>query len=248
MLAPSYNSDRLENVFVGLWQNSLLELHSFASQNIEPEEWFARSNTSKLNRDINEHRVAIATGCLMHQAIDRRIRKDLMRAGINFNEEQQNTAKLYQDAKVIRQLLNDPLTKVQTRTLLSVIDQRLRIKIHTLRPDGTNEKAWVLKLLKWDAAQENLFPRLAAAIAEPNADKQRLYVDAIDFFDRDSPLINMARNHQARQSQANKSLELSLYGRAIEDCLEITNLVGQFVDGSLSAKVFAQKLDRIFAR
>ena len=204
----------------------------------------ARSVIFKPNKDNNELRVAIATGYLMHQAIERRIHKNLITTNIDLNAEEKDTAKLYQDAEVVRHLLSDPsLTKVQARTLLSIIDQRLRIKMHTIRPDGTEEKAWVLKLLEWDAAQEDLFDRLAAAIAEPNADKQYLYVEAIEFYDKSSPLINMARNSQAEQLQTDKSLETSLYGRALEDCQRVINLIGQFVNSSLDASALAQKLN-----
>ena len=40
MLAPNLNSDRLEDIFVGLWQNSLLDLHAFASESSSPESWY----------------------------------------------------------------------------------------------------------------------------------------------------------------------------------------------------------------
>lgn len=49
----------------------------------------------------------------------------------------------------------------------------------------------------------------------------------------------MARNSQAGQLQADKLSETSLYGSALEDCQQVINSVGQFVNRSLDASAFA---------
>lgn len=201
----------------------------------------ARRNWFDSGTDNDQHRVAIATGYLMHRAAENRIRQELVAAGVNSADE--NIAKLQQDAEVIRSLLtNSPQTKAEVEALLSVLDQRLRIKLHTLNPDGTDEKAWILKLLEWDAAQETLFKRLAAAIAEPNAKERFLYVEALNFFDNASPLVTAARSQKVVEL-ADKTRETSLYGRALEDCQRVVTLVGQFTIGSINAKTLAQKLN-----
>lgn len=40
ILAPEHASSNLKPLFVGLWQNSLLNLHSFVRQDRQPESWF----------------------------------------------------------------------------------------------------------------------------------------------------------------------------------------------------------------
>ena len=42
MLEPKSNVGKIEPLFVELWQNSLLDLHSFANKNLQPELWFEK--------------------------------------------------------------------------------------------------------------------------------------------------------------------------------------------------------------
>ena len=200
----------------------------------------ARSNIFdfKDEEQDNQHRVAIATGYLMHRAIARRVEDRLATAGIDPAEH--NTAKFYQDAETLRNLTDFPQTKVEVRHLLSIVDRRMRIKMHTLRPDGSDEKAWVLKLLAWDTAQENFFDRLASTIAEPESSKRHHYVTALNFFDPDSPLTNAARNGKVVKLLST-SPKSSLYELALNDCREIVEVVGQFIDGA-SADSIKHKL------
>lgn len=201
----------------------------------------ARRNWLDSGTEDDQHRLAIATGYLMHRAAEHRIRQGLEAAGIK--TAKQNVAKLQQDAEVIRSLLtNSPQIMAEIEALLFVLDQRLRIKLHTLKPDETDQTAWVLKLLEWDAAQEILFKQLAAAIAEPNASERFLYVEALNFFDSTSPLVTAARGQKAVELVADKTGETSLYGRALADCRRVVTLVGQFINGSISAEALAQKL------
>lgn len=201
----------------------------------------ARSNVLDFRDEDqnNEHRVAIATGYLMHRAIFQRVRDRLATAKIDPAER--HTAKLYQDAETLRNLTDFPPTKAEVRNLLSIVDRRMRIKIHTLRPDGSDEKAWVLKLLEWDTAQQKFFDRLASTIAEPEQSKRHHYVTALNFFDLNSPLTNAARNGKVVKLLST-SPESSLYELALNDCREIVAVVGQFIDGEIDDSTLKQKL------
>ncbi|MDY6941060.1 MAG: hypothetical protein SWY16_25805 [Cyanobacteriota bacterium] len=202
----------------------------------------ARPRWFDSSAEDNEHRVAIATGYLMHRAAERCIHKGFVEAGLNAAQE--NIAKLYQDAEVLRSFLVEvPQTVAEAESLLSVLDRRLRIKAHTIRPDGTDIKAWVLKFLAWDAAQATLFEKLASTIAEPNAEERSRYVESLNFFDRTSPLVNAARSQQAVNLTAENIEESSLYGRALLDCRRAISVVGQFIDGSIDASTLVETLD-----
>ncbi|MEM6592058.1 MAG: hypothetical protein AAF651_09385 [Cyanobacteria bacterium P01_C01_bin.73] len=199
--------------------------------------WLSRGNPN------DEHRVAVATGYLMHRAVEQRLGAGLVAAGIKAAEV--DAAKLQQDAEVIRSFMSEvPPTEAEAKALLSVLDQRLRIQIHTLKPDGTDEKTWVRKLLEWDAAQEDLFERLAAAIAEPDTEDYARYVEAPKFFDRNSRLVQAVRGQNATQSSIEQASSDSLYDLGLTDCARVVALVCEFLDGSISGKDLVQALDQ----
>lgn len=205
----------------------------------------ARASWLNSGADDDEYRVAIAAGYLMHRAADQRIQEGLLASGITDNEL--DAAKRLQDAEVIRSYLSrSPRTLAEAEDLLFAIDQKLRIQIHTLRPDGTNEADWVMQLLEWDAAQEALFKQLAATIAEPNADEQRRYVESLNFFNRTDPLIQAARQQNAVEPlETEITPQSSLYGLALNDCRQVIALVSQFVQGNINSEQFAQALTPI---
>ncbi len=205
----------------------------------------------------NAYRVAIATGYLMHRAAESRISRGYSAAQIDTAESDQ--AKLYQDATIIRSLLpSPPQSLAEAAAILSVLDQRLWIKIHTLRPDGTDEKGWVLKLLAWDAAKEALNKSLAAAIASPDIEKRSRYVESPNFFDSTSPLVSAARSQNAAQlvsleaasdpaisSVPHQRAESSLYGQALAECIQVVNQVNQFLQGSIDEKALTSRLNNL---
>lgn len=57
MLAPNHPSRHIEEIFVGLWQNSLLSLHSFTNQERQPESWFKQflSYRQTFNIDVERY-------------------------------------------------------------------------------------------------------------------------------------------------------------------------------------------------
>lgn len=187
----------------------------------------------------DDRRVAIATGYLLHRAVESRLREAMLAAGIRATESE--AAKLQQDAAVIRSLLdNPPQTQAEAEVLLSILDRQLRIQIHTLRPDGADEGAWVMRLLAWDAAQEALFKRLAAAIVEPDAAGYSRYVEALNLLPRDRSRANAAQNSAGPTS--NETESASLYELALEDCKQVIAIVSQFLEGAIGAKALVQNL------
>lgn len=204
----------------------------------------ARRQWFDFDKSNDDHRVAIATGYLMHRTIETRLREGSTALGIGADEVA--TAIMQQDAEVIRSLLTTvPPTVNDVERLLLVLDRRLRIQIHTLRPDATDEAAWVMQILAWDAAQNEVRQQLAEAIVNPNAQACARYVDALNFFDRGSPLVRAARNRSGAELVAVSTPEKSLYGLALQDCTRLIGLVRQFIDGSISTGALHQAIDPI---
>lgn len=206
--------------------------------------FLADMRRSWLREKANDiYRVAIATGYLMHHAAERRIQQALTAAGIGVSEL--DSAKLQQDAEVIRSSLAEPpKTMAEAQTLLSVLDQRLRIEIHTFIPDEVDEQAWIFNLLEWDAAQEVLFRELAEALATPDAAKRARYVEAPNFLDFNDPLLRTARSEDPARLTKTAQSEKSIYALALGDCSQVIALVGQFVNGSLDAEALAYALNQ----
>jgi hypothetical protein len=168
-------------------------------------------------------------------------------------------AKLYQDAEILRGLFpKPPSSRAEAEAVLSVLNQRLRIKIHTLIPNG-DERGWLAKVIAWDEAQESLFQALAAAMTEPNQDYLARYVVNLNFFSATSPLVVMARSHSepahsepAHSEPAQPTVvlaadtqsisETSLYEQALADCMQVITQVGQFLDGSIDETTLVQKI------
>ena len=57
MLAANHSSRNIQQLFVGLWQNSLLRLHAFTAQDSQPESWFEQflSDRQKFYDDVERY-------------------------------------------------------------------------------------------------------------------------------------------------------------------------------------------------
>ena len=220
------------------------------------------ARSDRIGAENDAHRVAIATGYLLHRAADSRLSQGYMKAGIGAANIDQ--ARLYQDATVLRSRLSEPPpTRAEAEAMLFVLDQRLRIKIHTLIPDA-DEKSWVAKLLAWDSAQEALFKAIAAAMTEPNRDDLARYVDDLNFFSPASSLVVAARSQSTVSGPAlskptaskpalpqgsaelvtntQLSVETSLYGQALADCMQVIAGIKEFLEGSIDEETFAGRI------
>jgi len=190
-------------------------------------------------------KLAFVLGALLHRAAEREL------ASPAADQER----RLYQDAAVLREFsgVEPPsATQAQLEDLFRVISRRFMIELHTFSPDTEDVNGWVERLVGWSRQDGTLCRALAQACAAPDAGKLRQHITAPDFYDRNDPLIRLARSVQAGRLIGRAALRAALeapgahsqYGRALRlgcSCLEAA---GACFQGRLEETALLQRLER----
>ncbi len=206
-----------------------------------------RSLVRGVGREHDPVRIALATGHLMQRTVDHLMAESLAVHGIA--EAEWPIAQLHQDAEIVRGLFRQPPSSVEeAQDLFASLDQRLRIKIHTFRPDESDQRVWIDRLIAWDAQEAERFDVLADLVARPDPVARRQYLEAIDFFDPVDPLIRRARDGGQGRQAGPPSLgpeKACLYARTLMSCYCIARSVGDFLDERSGAAQLTRELEEI---
>lgn len=150
------------------------------------EELEKRLNTWKTGpQHFSEARqLAVLTGAIVY----RKMQPYLERA--HFPEEKAASgvaeSQIYQDAFLIRTWLttSDSFTNESARELHSLFRQmipRAFTRFHTLMPDEGDGAGWISRIAKWRKQTDLYLSELAAAVAQPDEEKIKRYVEGPGF-------------------------------------------------------------------
>jgi hypothetical protein len=221
------------------------------------EHWAARKP-----EDLLERKLAFVLGWLSHRAADRRF-KPVYRELCPNSTEEPTECGVYHDAYIFRHLyMNDPespynhaiferqmqslpaATKLNTSQLIdlarTLVQARL-IELHTVIPDSSDIHGWLENLHHAQQKWRVDLDRYAAAIAAPDPDKVRAFIDEITFYAEDDRVVATARCLQNGRAIEPKAFRESLeaepagqYGQALKMAFEYALAAGEFFIGGIS--------------
>ncbi|NJN26612.1 MAG: twin-arginine translocation signal domain-containing protein [Cyclobacteriaceae bacterium] len=142
-------------------------------------------NLGKLDQ-ANTQKLALIIGAISHQSAMKHLENinSFDEKGISGNPECQ----VYQDAKVIRSYYSkgktlDTKNQEDIKSLIGQMIPRTFIRFHTVMPDDADGAAWVMNTAKWRKQSDDYFGELARAIATPDSNKTRKYIENTHFMD-----------------------------------------------------------------
>jgi hypothetical protein len=104
----------------------------------------------------------------------------------------------------------------EVENLLRAIWQRALVGLHTFKPDHSDAEGWIERLIEARQEWRVDITRYARAFADPDPDKVRRYIEEINFYDPDEPLIRLARSLQAGEADPSVDLDQALRPDAVE--------------------------------
>jgi hypothetical protein len=199
------------------------------------ERWAARRAG-----DFTEEKLALAAGWLIHKATRETFQPLFKKLG---DEPTVSECRLYHDVTLLGELRGEQggqraVSRQDLSDLFRAMSQRLMIRLHTFEPDEEDADGWLGRLFAWRARQQALFGRLAEIYHSPDAAKERRYVGAVNFYNREDALIRAARAMRRGalpatggiEAAAQASASQSLYARALARGWGYQQTVGDFLE------------------
>jgi hypothetical protein len=141
-------------------------------------------------------------------------------------------------------------------TLLRTLWQRALIAQHTFIPDEQDVDGWIERLLGVQQRFRVDLRRYAEALARPDPEKVRRYVDETGFYNRDDGLIRLARSIDAKgspsaEARGTRFLDAldsagqgSLYARALRRGYLYVRAASEYFQGEIDREAYLDALER----
>ena len=190
-----------------------------------------------------QKKFAFALGALAHLGVKRQ----LYPGNSGFNERM-----VYHDAALLQHFgggtINASFEDIVD--LLATVDSRTYIRIHTFKPDVENVDDWILRMVNWNEGKTDFRHRYARAIATPDADKVRKYIEDENFYNPDDEIIQMATALRSGDAESSVNLAVacvkahsqSLYARALAGGYGYLVAAAEFYNGQSAASEFRKKV------
>jgi len=141
-------------------------------------------DTGKVDEEYAKHLSLLSGALTYHRILDELAdTNDFDEVAPSGNMEN----KIYQDACLINHYLTrgkemgvDQIHSIQN-TLREMLT-RTFTRFHTLMPDEADGEAWIMNIIQWRKQLDQYFGELAEAIAAPDAQKEKKYIDEANFF------------------------------------------------------------------
>jgi hypothetical protein len=222
--------------------------------------------------DMLPQKLAFVLGWLCHRAADRQM-KPIFHAVDADCPESPTDCSIYHDVFLLREVYGggerepySPATAEvrmgslpaaqaldvgQVEDLLRAMWQRALIGLHTFIPDRDDIEGWIERLL---AARQEFsvdIRRYAEAFANPDPDKMKRFIHDVSFYDRDDPIIRLARSLQ--HGSADEGIDLadaveaaesqSQYAQALRRAYLYIQAASEYFEGRLEEDTLRYKLD-----
>lgn len=213
----------------------------------------------KDTRDDGQTLLALLAGASMYSTIDRHLpvaSSDLTSVVSALSDEQ-----IYHDVWVMKEMQNaDPASRAipmsesieiepgDVAELFHLIRQRNLIRMHTIRPEFADVETWLEQVLSLQHILEEENMRYAQVYSNPisvGIDKEM-----ITFYDRDDPIIRLARGMQMSVTELPYDLtdsidqagSQSIYAQVLSQCMQKLAHWYTYVQGTLPRNSLIQKL------
>jgi hypothetical protein len=222
--------------------------------------------------ESDRQKLAFVLGWMGHRAADRQM-KPIFRSADPDCPRRPTDCSVYQDVFVLREVYGagadepySPFTAARDpaehrassaasvkalEDLFGVIWQRAMIRMHTFTPDDENAEAWLENLLQVRARLYVDLGRYAEALADPDPDMVKRFLDYVRFYDRDDPIIRLARALQRGGDVGELDLadalaaapDQSQYARALARAIGYLQAASDYFEGRLDAEALAERLE-----
>jgi hypothetical protein len=142
------------------------------------------------------------------------------------------------------------LPPAELEDLLRAILQRALIGLHTFRPDADHIEDWIDGLLGLGQQFRVNVARYAEALAEPDPEKVRRFIEEPNFYDPADPVIALARSIQKGQPLQTPvtdalaaSTQGSHYSRALVRACNYLAVASDYFQGHISEQDCRTRLD-----
>jgi len=226
-------------------------------------------NSGKSGEASLEAKIAFILGWLCHRATDREF-KPVFRSFDPEGKLSPTDCSVYHDAFLFRELyMNEPefsqtmfesnmggvaaSTAVDVDSLLELFRvclKRILIEMHTFIPDQDDIDGWLEKL---HSLQQTFYvdsDRYAEAVARPDPEKMRMFIEEIDFYDRSERLIVLTRSLRDGNSATQDELESVLtaetkshYAGAVQRCFRYIEAASLFFEDDIDRDGLSERLD-----
>ena len=124
--------------------------------------------------------------------------------------------------------------------------------MHTFIPDQADINGWLVKLFKTRQEFYVDLHRYAEALAHPDPDRVKRFIEDVNFYDRDDPLIRLARALQEGtpsrrliwRSALDEARGQSLYAQALARGYGYLQAASDYFIGDIGQEALKDRLER----
>jgi hypothetical protein len=231
------------------------------------ESWPAKAR--KAESETIEARIAFVLGWLCHRGTDREF-KPIFRSFDPEGNLSPTDCSVYHDAYLFRELYMNEQEFSKTMfegdmngvAAADVVDvpallelfrvslKRVLIEMHTFIPDQEDIDGWLDKL---QSLQQKFYvdsERYAEAVARPDPDKWRKFIEDINFYDRSESLLVLTKGLRQGNSATLEELDAALkgepkshYARAVRKSYQYIESASLFFDGEIDRNGLSERLE-----
>lgn len=214
-----------------------------------------------------EPRLAFVLGWLCHRAADRQM-KPVFRAADQKTGKSPTDCSIYHDVHVLKKVYGvDPESPYSEsaagaatpcpaeqweimRDVFHTLLQQSLIELHTLVPDPEDAWGWIDRLRQRQQGFGVDITRYARALADPDPDKVKRYIEETHFYSEDDAMVGLAREIQGggavdseRIDAATRCDPESHYGQALSKAFMYVVSAGSFFEGRIDTAQLQLEFD-----
>jgi hypothetical protein len=212
--------------------------------------------------ELTAQKLAFVLGWLCHRAADLQM-KPVFRAVDGDCAANPTDCSIYHDVYLFRTLYASGQAEPYAPGILSLdsggledalrsLWQRALVGMHTFIPDQADVEGWLERLFATRLRFYVDLARYAEAFSDPDPDQVRRFLDEVNFYDAEDPLIRLARSIQGGAPETAVELSAAVdaaaaqshYARALRRGTLYLEAASGYFDGSLGEAALADALER----
>ncbi|MGC9349544.1 MAG: hypothetical protein ACP5JG_15505 [Anaerolineae bacterium] len=226
---------------------------------------------TRLPEEHLEPKLAFVLGWLCHRAADRQMKPIFRRFHPpETRTESPTECSVYHDAFIFREVygageaspyhpamfgedfetLSDTINVADLQDLVHVLLRRALIEMHTLIPNVDDPEAWIDHLFTRRQEFYVDLERYDAAITNPDPEKVQTYIIDDGFYERDDPIIDVARRLQHGEKVTPEEVggaidadATSHYGQALKLGMKYLRAADEFFTSDMDIETLKVRLD-----
>ena len=239
------------------------------SHTVQLLESFRQRWATRQPEDRLEAKLAFVLGWLCHRAADRQM-KPLFREVEPGRPVSPAECSIYHDAFLFHEVYADGREQPYQPRMFDFLNlsreaglnpdavmevvhaafSRALLELHTFSPNPQDAEGWIDRLFKLQQVFRVDIERYARAIASPDPDKVRRFIIDTNFYDRQEPIIRVARAIQRNQpvepsevASAAEAAAQTHYGKAVKMSVDYIRAASEFLERQISRDGLGQRLN-----